>query len=242
MRNQATIRFAAATFALCSTLLCAQTHRTRHSKPSAASTTQPVAPQVMTQPAAPPPPPTPAELPAQPAKVTYANGLLTVAAHNSSLNQILRDISRETGMKITGGVADERVFGTYGPEPAAQVLNSLLNGTTSNMLLVGSNGIAPAELILTPRAGGVAPPSPTTFSSNQDNQLEEPPAKEPPNSSFPEQGPPANPPETAPQPPASTDQSSDHQQSPAGVKTPQDIFNELMKMRQQQTQQHNNQQ
>lgn len=241
MRNQATIRFAAATCALCSTLLCAQTHRTRHRKPSAAITAAPATPQIASQPIAPPPPPTPAELPAQPAKITYANGLLTVAAHNSSLNEILRDVSRETNMKITGGVADERVFGTYGPEPAAQVLNSLLDGTSSNMILVGSNGPAPAELVLTPRAGGVTPPSPMAFSSGQNDQPEEPPSKEPATSEFPQQSAPANPPETTPAPPAAASQSSGQQQSPNGVATPQDIFNQLMKLRQQQAQQHNNQ-
>lgn len=196
----------------------------------------------MPQPVAPAPPPTPAELPAQPAQVTYSNGLLTVTAHNSSLNQILRDISRETSMKITGGVADERVFGTYGPEPPAQVLNSLLDGTSSNMMLLGSNGAAPAELVLTPRAGGATPPGPMAISANQNEQPEqpeEPPASEPYKGSAAESAP-ANPPETAPAPATQPAPTSDQQQSPNGVRTPQDIFNQLMKLRQQQTQQHNN--
>ena len=58
--------------------------------------------------------------PAEPASISYENGTLTVKTQNSSLNQILREISRKTGMSITGGVSEERVFGTYGPAPAGE--------------------------------------------------------------------------------------------------------------------------
>jgi hypothetical protein len=92
------------------------------------------------------------------AEVTYANGLLRVAADNSSLDEILRSIARETGMKITGGVKDESVYGTYGPSTAGRVLASLLDGTGSNMLFRESSLNGPAELILTPRMGGPTPP------------------------------------------------------------------------------------
>ncbi len=46
-----------------------------------------------------------------------------------ALNQILRDIARLTGIKITGGVVDERVFGNYGPDAPNNVLDALLDGT-----------------------------------------------------------------------------------------------------------------
>ena len=92
--------------------------------------------------------------------MTYADGRLEVAADNSSLNQVLREIARKTGMKITGGVGDERVFGTYGPGPPGAILASLLDGTGSNMLLRESSTDAPDELILTPREGGPTPPNP----------------------------------------------------------------------------------
>jgi len=95
------------------------------------------------------------------AVVTYAAGLIDVHAENSSLNQILRSISHLTGMTITGGVADERVFGNYGPAEPSTILATLLGGTGSNMLLRESTSNAPSELILTPRTGGVTPPSPT---------------------------------------------------------------------------------
>jgi hypothetical protein len=61
--------------------------------------------------------------------VSYQQGQLSVIADNSSLNQILGDISRQTGMKIIGGVADQPVYGTYGPGAPAQILVALLEGT-----------------------------------------------------------------------------------------------------------------
>ncbi|MDP9052222.1 MAG: hypothetical protein M3O31_16110 [Acidobacteriota bacterium] len=97
---------------------------------------------------------------ASPAKVVYADGKLEVTANNSSLNQILRDICRLTGMTISGGVMEQRVFGAYGPAAPGQVLSDLLEGTGSNMLLRETASAAPAELILSPREGGVSPPNP----------------------------------------------------------------------------------
>jgi hypothetical protein len=98
------------------------------------------------------------------ARVSYVDGLMDVRADNSSLNQILRDISRETGMSIVGGVADQRVFGNYGPAAPATVLQTLLDGTNTNMLLKETANGGPAELILTPRTGGVTPPGPNSAS------------------------------------------------------------------------------
>ncbi|MEO6911490.1 MAG: hypothetical protein ABI158_11265, partial [Edaphobacter sp.] len=73
--------------------------------------------------------------PQRPAEVSYTGGKLFVSANNSSLNQILHDIARETGMKITGGIADQRVFGQYGPANPSKVLSTLLDGAGSNILL-----------------------------------------------------------------------------------------------------------
>ena len=92
----------------------------------------------------------------QHAKIVYLNGQLEITANNSSLNQILRDISLQTGMKIIGSVADEPVYGKYGPDTPAKILASLLDGTSSNMLLTATTSDAPAELILTPRQGAPA--------------------------------------------------------------------------------------
>ena len=104
--------------------------------------------------------------PAHRAEVTYGGGKITIAADDSSLNQILREIQRKTGMKITGGVAEERVYGTYGPGSLAEVLAGLLDGAGSNMMLVGAEPGAPAELILTPRQGNATPPSPSALAGD----------------------------------------------------------------------------
>ncbi len=103
-----------------------------------------------------------------PAQVSCADGQLTVRAQNSSLNGILRAIARCTGMRITGRVADQRVFGNYGPAAPATVLATLLDGTGSNMLLQEAAADRPAELILTPRLGGPTPPSQMATSAAED--------------------------------------------------------------------------
>ena len=93
------------------------------------------------------------------AQVQFANGLLDVRADDSSLQQILRSIARRTGMKITGGVADQRVYGNYGPAPASTILATLLDGTGVNMLLQSTPDAVPEVLVLTPQTGGVTPPN-----------------------------------------------------------------------------------
>ena len=107
--------------------------------------------------------------------VSYSDGKLVVDATNASLNEILREVSQKTGIKVTGRVEDDRVFGHYGPSSPAMLLDELLEGTGSNVLLVaaaerapgkagqgdlpGSSTIVGSELILTPRRGGASPPS-----------------------------------------------------------------------------------
>jgi hypothetical protein len=131
----------------------------RHKKPEVA-------------PVAVPPQPTAApsllEQPATPATVSAHNNELTVKADNSSLSQILHQVSSATGMKLDGLGGDERVFGSFGPGAPREVLTSLLNGTSYNILMVGDlpNG-APRELLLSNRAGGGAPPPPANANANQ---------------------------------------------------------------------------
>lgn len=112
------------------------------------------------------------------AQVTYDNGLLDVRANDSSLNQILRAISRATGMKITGGVQDQRVFGDYGPATPATVLATLLDGTNTNILLTEGGPADAPELILTPRGGGPTPPNP--MSSTDGDTPDPAPVQQPP--------------------------------------------------------------
>ena len=121
--------------------------------------------QLPTPPSAPvatsaPTPATAAATVAHPARVIYTGGQIEVDADNSSLQQIVQKIAGVTGMKITGSVNDERVFGKYGPAAPAKILKSLLDGTGVNMLLKETASGAPAELILTPRDGSAPLPPP----------------------------------------------------------------------------------
>ena len=108
------------------------------------------------------------------ATVTYAAGLLDVRANDSSLNSILREIARLTGMTITGGVADQRVFGNYGPAEPNTVLATLLDGTGTNLFLKEAAENSPAELVLTPRGGGPTPPSPNSAQFSDTDEVDNP--------------------------------------------------------------------
>ncbi len=221
-------------------------------RPPQTSTTALPATAPTTPPLTPAPVQLPAATPTRRAEVTYAAGQLTVSASNSSLNQILREIGRITAMKITGGVNDERVFGTYGPDTPAKVLIALLDGTGSNLLIVqapkGSTAAAPAELVLTPRHGGPTPPNPNAPGYNDagDSEPENPapratdsPFRQPPSQpamNAPGQMPPpnaSNPASSTPPDPAATTPATTQEQSPNGVKTPQQIYEQLLRLRNQ---------
>jgi hypothetical protein len=93
-----------------------------------------------------------------PAKVTWDIHGLTVDANNSSLDQILKEVASDTGAKLDGKVGDERVFGSYGPGPARDVITQLLDGTSYNVLLIGDQGVGtPRDIVLSTRPTGPAP-------------------------------------------------------------------------------------
>ena len=128
-------------------------------------------------------------------QVSCAGGQLRVHAENSSLNGILRSISRCTGMQITGGVLDQRVFGDYGPAAPATVLATLLDGTGTNMLLQETATDQPAHLFLTPRIGGPTLPTPSTAPDTDTDEANSGPEPQP----GPQPGPPPGP-QPGPQP------------------------------------------
>ncbi|MGD0443935.1 MAG: hypothetical protein ABSA39_08360 [Edaphobacter sp.] len=243
MNHFAPIRFAAAAGIALAASLPAQSPQSQRNPPPVASqapSTLPATPPT-TAPVQPEVPLTPQQRPPQRAQVTYTDGALSVSADNSSLNQILREIANNTGMKITGGVSDERVFGKYGPADPAQILAALLDGTGSNMILVHREGEAHAELILTPRQGGPTPPNPNAHTvDDKPDPRDSPPTQ----AAQPDPAPaPVTPPETTPVTPATpaaaagTNPANPAQpDSPNGVKTPQQIYEQLQLMRQQQQQ------
>ena len=143
---------------------------------------------------------------------------LSVKASNASLTQILQRIAEQTGMHVEGMSGDERVFGSFGPGAPRDVLTALLNGTSYNMIMVGSldNG-APRQLLLSTKsssAPAVTAPQPPPSSDDDSAEVpqEDPPqAMPPPGRPFTGQG-------------------------PGGQRNPQDM---LQQLRQQQMQQQN---
>ncbi|MBB5316425.1 hypothetical protein [Tunturibacter empetritectus] len=216
----------------------AQTNPAPQATPSvqSVSTLPPTAPTSAPAPLTPALPLTPAQEQPKHAQVTLANGILSVTADNSSLNQILRQISHETGIKIIGGVVDERVFGKYGPDAPSQILAELLDGTGSNMLLLARDGATPAQLILTPRQGGPTPPNPNAqaFDDKPDTDDAQS-ASEPPPAASAEPPSPRNrtaPPITPAEPASANPTDGSQPESPNGVKTPQQIYEQLQRLRQ----------
>jgi hypothetical protein len=188
------------------------------------------------------------------AQVGYQLGQLTVIAENSSLNQILREVAQKTGMKITGGVIDQRVYGTYGPASPSVVLGTLLQGTGANMILRMTAANEPTELVLTPMQGRPTPPSLNTSFSAQPQPSPQGPAQgyppEPRPGFTPVQtfapsvvrpqyvAPPpgAVEPSASPVTPQQGNPVSENPQSPNGVPTPQQIYERLQQLQQQRAQ------
>lgn len=161
--------------------------------------------------------------PAKEARIVFTDNSLAIHADNASLAAILHQFSTTSGMRINGLGNDERVFGNFGPGAPRDVLADLLNGTAYNLVLLGdlSNG-APRELILTPAThGGDAP---ATLPAPQAGNEEAVPEQES---------------VEVPQPPPPPDVSPAPATAPTnpGVRTPQQLFEQLQQMRQQQQQQ-----
>lgn len=199
--------------------------------PAASTQLPPTAPSTVE----PPSPPAPANH----AKITYLDHQLTITADNSSLNQILHEVSQLTGIVITGGVAEERVFGTYGPARLSEVLGELLEGTATNVLFISSTADRPAQLILTPRGNGPTPPSPDSMRFNERAEADDPDVNPPEPSAESQSVAPPQPVAAAPAPAPATPSSGAPQNpasssDPNAVKTPQQIYDQLMKLRQQQ--------
>ena len=179
-----------------------------------APSTQPQAAPLVNQTA-----PSMLQQPAGEAQIMFTGDTLSIRADNSSLAAILHQVAGKSGMQIEGLSGDERVFGTFGPGAPRDVIADLLNGTAYNVVLLGdlSNG-APRELILTPAThGGAAPPPAARVDTDEASVEPEPPEVVPPPAEVPAAG--TTPPPTP------------------GVKTPQQLFEQLQRMRSAQQQQ-----
>jgi hypothetical protein len=105
---------------------------------------------------------------------------LRIVASNSSLAQILKDVSAKTGATLEGIGKDERIFGAYGPGPARDVLSQLLDGSGYNVLMIGDQGQGtPRRVVLSARPMGPAQPSGPSTSNNEETESEPQPQQQP---------------------------------------------------------------
>jgi hypothetical protein len=173
-----------------------------------------------------------------PASVVWDTNGLRINASNSSLQQILREVSTETGSKVEGPVPDQRVYGEYGPGQARDVLSQLLQGSGYNILLAGDLGKgAPREIVLSPRQSG--PVNPQNSNANR-------PAQDP-DDDIPDQ--PEDQPQPPIQPPQTQIQNNNNMRPGFGpngpIRTPQQVMEEMQQrqlLQQQQMQQQQQQQ
>ncbi len=128
------------------------------------------------------------QIPPAPATVSYQGGLLTISAQNSTLGEILRDVRKLTGASIEipqGSGANERVVTHLGPGAPRDVLAGLLNGSSFNYVMVGSNSdptaISSVILMAKPSSPGVTQ---TAANVNEGNPGAMPPNGVPPVQPF----------------------------------------------------------
>jgi hypothetical protein len=123
----------------------------------------------------------PVNLQPERAEVTWDSHGLSIDASNSSLQQIMRDVSTATGTRVEGLNGDERIFGAYGPGQARDVLGQLLQGAGYNVMLIGDQGQGvPRQIVLTQRHASAddhaSQPKP---SSDNDDDLADPDDEQP---------------------------------------------------------------
>jgi hypothetical protein len=128
------------------------------------------------------------QIPATPAKVSFQDGLLSISAQNSTLGEILRDVRRLTGAAIDippGSAASERVVTHLGPGAPRDVLAVLLNGSSFNYVMVGSNSdpAAVSSVVLLPKTPSSGE-SQTAANAYQNNPIQAPPNRFPQPQTF----------------------------------------------------------
>jgi hypothetical protein len=184
-----------------SALLPAQTQSAQQQPPPAQTSNPPIHhrkrpaathPAVAPAPAGPTPaavtPPVPEQPkwpvfdPAGQASVVWDSQGLRIEATNSSLQQILNEVALETGVKVDGLTADQRIFGAYGPGQARDVLSQLLQGSGYNVIMIGDQGHGtPRELLLSARQAATGQPAvrnnPAPSTDEDVVEPEDPPAQ-----------------------------------------------------------------
>ena len=199
-------------------------HARLRKHPAKSSVAQTAPQPAPVQPPATKPPNWPVNDPPSQATVVWDSHGLCIQAANSSLEQILNQVSTETGVTVQGFGKDERIFGNYGPGNTSDVLAQLLDGSGYNLLIIGGQTArTPLQVVLTARTGGA--PEPVV----QDTQTDADDA-----------GVDEQPQEPQPPPPVSMPMQP-HAFSPGQPpRTPQQIMQEMQQRQQQIGQQQNN--
>ncbi len=213
-----------------------QHHSAKHNKAPVAA--QEVAP--------PPPPPTPEQMAPVAPNVSYQAGQLSIQSNNATLAQVLRSVQAKTGASfdIPASANSDRVVAQLGPGQPRDVLATLLNGSKFNYIILGSPDQPGSvqKVILTPRQNI---PSTNTAQNRPVPQAQEPQADEdytPPepvedNSANQQQPPGAfRPGANGPIQGSQNDAQENNGQPQQGVKTPEQLLQELQRMQQQQQQ------
>lgn len=177
-------------------------------------------------------------------QVTYLNGQLTIVAPNSTLGDILRAVRKQTGAEIDVPSATDRVVTHLGPGPAREVMAELLNGSRFNYVLLGSpenqSGLTRVVLVAKTGAVGGSPGIQATDqqppAAMQAGNMMAAPAQEPPPDATDADVVEDNADDTAEQAADADQQPATPPQDQNGVKTPQQMLQE-MQQRQLQLQQ-----
>ena len=179
-----------------------------------------------------------------PPQVTYENNQLTIIAPNSTLADILRAVRKQTGADIEIPSAPERVVTHLGPGPAREVLAELLNGSRFNYVLLGS----PSDDSALTRVVLVAKTGPQEVAPNPVVAGTPPPPNPAVGQPEPEAAPEENEAEATDENNNADDANADQtaaeaeqqppQDQPQGVKTPQQMLQEMQQRQMQMQQQH----
>ncbi|MGH9556061.1 MAG: hypothetical protein ACRD2Y_09605 [Terriglobales bacterium] len=209
---------------------------------------------------APPAPLLPYQLPAQPPKVMFRDGQLTIVAENATLAAVMEQVRVTTGAAVETGsfFGGERVSVRLGPGAPRDVLADLLNGTNYNYVLLGSlrNSQALVRVIVTQRGApapntAAAPTAPRTFPPTA-QQPQPPPDEETELEPETEEAPEVQqqvPAQNEPPSPQANPQATPQPGAPPGtpgqapqVKTPQELLQELQNRMRRQEEEQNEQQ
>ena len=194
-------------------------------------------------------PSVPAREAAVPPQVSYENGQLLIDARNSTLKDILSAVEKHTGASFDIGSGDtsERVVGRLGPGPARDVLADLLNGSHFNYVILSpaTDPSALSRVVLTARG---AAPSQAGGGQNDVQQFQPQPFPQPPGQMangvvMQQVQPDPNNPEAAQENAEATDENPENQdpaeeaqpdqsQQQEGVKTPEQLLQDLQRQQQ----------